>query len=64
MSKPPVTHLRDIRSYNNGGVAVPVCDTSSDKLFHFGEVVNGKQVATCKRCPGAYAKRYPWAVRR
>ncbi len=56
MTSRKVTHLRDIRSYNNEGVSVPVCEPGllASTTGHIDKV-------TCKRCLKLGPKRYAWA---
>lgn len=57
-------HMVDIRLYNNAGIEFPVCYCNDGPLdlekTGLPKTSNESEV-TCKRCPGAFRKRYPWA---
>ena len=51
--------MRDIRMYTNGGMKVPVCNTTGEGSYIFSE---RRSEATCEKCKRIFPKRYPWAA--
>lgn len=56
-------HMRDIRLFNNAGMALPVCEAGRTFLrVDCGfDTVNNYEMVNCPRCKKQAPKRYPWA---
>ncbi len=54
-----LTHIRDLRLFNNAGMEIPTCKAGA-RLLDTGRRYQfaGKVEATCARCKAQYERRY------